>query len=48
MGILARAVPGHPNMIAYITNSMRFQMILSTRLQEIVALPAATPFMPSP
>jgi hypothetical protein len=48
MGILVRAVPGHPNMIEYIASTMRLQMILNTRLQEIVALPAATPFMPSP
>jgi hypothetical protein len=46
LGIMAQAAPGHPGMAAYIVNAMRQQMMLSNRLQDIAALPPATPYMP--
>jgi hypothetical protein len=46
LGIMAQGAPGRPGVADYIIKAMRQQMILSDRLQDIAALPPATPYMP--
>jgi hypothetical protein len=46
--IISAAARNNPAMSDYAVTAMRRQVILNTHLQVIVALPPATPYMPSP
>jgi hypothetical protein len=45
---MSAAAPSNPAISDYVMTAMRQQVILNTHLQVIVALPPATPYMPSP
>lgn len=47
LAALGPFAPGRPALIAYMVDSLRLQMMLSSRLQVIQTLPPATPYMPS-